>query len=80
MDEETVYRIWLIDSIFVGDVRAKGSPRRMPRILHTHLENRRFSKVSFADHPTPHRWGRTLPRPLESKAYRRYFILWFVTW
>jgi len=60
MNEETVGNVLLIVSIFVGDVRAKGSPRRMLRILHAHLENRRLSKVSKADHPTPHCRGANL--------------------
>jgi hypothetical protein len=38
MDEETVHKTWLMDSISVG-VRVKGSLRRMLCILHMHQEN-----------------------------------------
>jgi hypothetical protein len=61
-DEGTVGDVLLRDSIFVG-VQAFGLLRRMLRILHMRQENGlaeltlRFSKVSKADHPTPHRRG-----------------------
>jgi hypothetical protein len=78
-DEETVGNVLLTDSMFVG-VQAFGLPRRMLRILHMRQENGlagltlRFSKVSKADHPTPHRRGCDSPDPCDDlKVWRSQY-------
>jgi hypothetical protein len=61
-------------------VQAFGLPRRMRSIIHMRQENRlaeltlRFSKVSKADHPTPHRGGGDSPDPCDDlKAWRSQY-------
>jgi hypothetical protein len=66
VSEETVYKIWSIDSISLG-VRTKSSLWRMLRILHMRQENesaklpRSPRSAKLTNPPEPHCWGKLFP-------------------